>query len=161
MIEAGVRFVEITANPLGMSVGTWDQHGGLKKGHEKNALVADQPIAGLMRDLRQRGLLDETLILFASEMGRTPHTGNGHGRDHHVGCFTVWLAGGGTRGGTVFGVTDEFGMAAVENAVTVHDPHATILHLLGLDHGRLTYRYGGQDMSLTDVHGRVVHEILG
>jgi len=161
LIEAGVRFVEITANPVGLSVGSWDQHGELKEGHEKNALVTDQPIAGLIRDLRQRGLLDETLILFASEMGRTPHTGNEHGRDHHVGCFTVWLAGGGIRGGTAFGVTDELGMAAVENAVTVHDLHATILHLLGLDHERLTYRYGCRDMSLTDVHGRVVHEILG
>ena len=161
LIEAGVRFVEITANPLDKSVGTWDQHEQLKEGHEKNALVTDQPIAGLIRDLRQRGLLDETLILWAGEMGRTPHTSNEHGRDHHVAGFSVWLAGGGIRGGTMFGATDELGMDAVENVVTVHDLHATILHLLGLDHERLTYRYGGRDMSLTDVHGRVVHEILG
>lgn len=161
LIEEGVRFVEITANPLDESVGSWDQHEQLKEGHEKNALVTDQPIAGLIRDLKQRGLLDETLILCAGEMGRTPHTSNGHGRDHHVAGFSLWLAGGGIRGGTIFGATDEFGMNAAENPVTVHDLHATILHLLGLDHERLTYRYGGRDMSLTDVHGRIVHEILG
>ena len=160
MIEAGVRFVEITANPLGLANGTWDQHGNLKHAHEVNARVIDQPVAGLIRDLKQRGLFDETLILCAGEMGRTPHTGNGDGRDHHVSGFTVWLAGGGIRGGTVYGATDEMGMESVEDITTVHDVHATILHLLGLDHERLTYRFGGRDMSLTDVHGSVVQGIL-
>lgn len=161
LVESGVRFVEITANPLNMSVGTWDQHSKLKSGHEKNSLVTDQPIAALVRDLRQRGLLDETLIICAGEMGRTPHTQNGDGRDHHVGAFSIWLAGAGVQGGTIHGTTDELGMNVVDNTVTIYDLHATILHLLGLDHERLTYRYGGRDMSLTDVHGRVVHEILG
>ena len=160
LIESGVRFVEVTANPLGYSVGTWDQHGKLKEDHEKNAVVTDQPIAALLQDLRQRGLLDETLVLWGTEMGRTPHTANGNGRDHHVGGFTVWLAGGGIRGGMVHGATDEFGMDAVENVVTMYDLHATLLHQLGLDHERLTYRYGGRDMRLTDVHGRVIFDIL-
>jgi len=160
LIEAGVRFVEITANPLGLSNGTWDQHSELKEGHEKNALVTDQPIAALIKDLKQRGMLDETLILWAGEMGRTPHTGNKHGRDHHVSGFSVWLAGGGINGGTLYGATDEFGMNAVENPVSMYDLHATILHLLGLDHERLTFRYGGRDMRLTDVHGHVLTALL-
>ena len=160
LIEAGVPFIEITANPMDLSNGTWDQHSNLKEGHEKNALVTDQPIAALIRDLEQRGLLEETLIVWAGEMGRTPHTQNDHGRDHHVAGFTIWMAGGGIRGGTVYGETDELGMNAVTDIVTIHDLHATILYLLGLDHERLTFRHGGRDMSLTDVHGRVVHEIL-
>ncbi len=160
LIEAGVRFVEVTANPLGIDNGTWDQHSNLKPNHEKNALVTDQPIAALIKDLKQRGLLDETLILWAGEMGRTPHTGNGHGRDHHTSGFTVWLAGGGIQGGTIYGATDEFGMHAVENPVSMYDLHSTILHLLGLDHERLTFRNGGRDMRLTDVHGRIVKDIL-
>lgn len=160
LIEKGVRFVEITANPLNLNVGSWDQHGNLKKGHERNAQVTDQPIAALLTDLRQRGLLDETLILWAGEMGRTPHTGNGDGRDHHVAGFTVWLAGGGIQGGFVHGATDELGMDAVEDIVTMYDLHATILHLLGIDHEQLTYRHGGRDMSLTDVHGHVVRGVM-
>lgn len=160
LVEAGVRFIEITANPLDKDVGTWDQHGNLKADHERNAFVVDQPIAALIADLKQRGLLEETLILFAGEMGRTPHTSNGDGRDHHVAGFSVWLAGGGIKGGTIHGATDELGMNAVENIVTVFDLHATILHLLGLDHERLTYRHGGRDMSLTDIHGEVVQGIL-
>ena len=160
LIESGVRFVEITANPIGLDNGSWDQHANLKPHHEKNALVTDQPIAALISDLKQRGLFDETLILWAGEMGRTPHTGNGHGRDHHTSGFSVWLAGGGVRGGTIYGATDELGMHAVEAPVSMHDLHATILHLMGLDHERLTVRYGGRDMRLTDVHGHVVHGIL-
>lgn len=160
LIESGVRFVEITANPIGLDNGSWDQHANLKPHHEKNALVTDQPIAALISDLKQRGLFDETLILWAGEMGRTPHTGNGHGRDHHTSGFSVWLAGGGVRGGTIYGATDELGMHAVEAPVSIHDLHATILHLMGLDHERLTVRYGGRDMRLTDVHGHVVHGIL-
>jgi len=160
LIESGVRFVEITANPLGISNGTWDQHSGLKKDHEINARVVDQPIAALLSDLQQRGMFEETLVLCAGEMGRTPHTGNGDGRDHHVSGFTVWMAGAGVRRGTIHGATDELGMNAVENITTVHDLHATMLHLLGLDHERLTYRYGGRDMSLTDIHGKIVDGIL-
>ena len=152
--------MEITANPLDLNVGSWDQHGNLKKGHERNAQVTDQPIAALLTDLRLRGLLDETLILCAGEMGRTPHTGNGDGRDHHVAGFTVWLAGGGIQGGIVHGATDELGMDAVEGIVTMYDLHATILHLLGIDHEQLTYRHGGRDMSLTDVHGHVVRGVM-
>ena len=160
LVEAGVRFIEITANPLDRRTGTWDQHDNLKADHEHNSFVVDQPIAALIADLKQRGLLEETLILFAGEMGRTPHTANGDGRDHHVAGFTVWLAGGGIKGGTIYGATDELGMDSVENIVTVFDLHATILHLLGLDHERLTYRHGGRDMSLTDIHGEVVRGII-
>ena len=160
LIEAGVRFVEITANPIGHLNGSWDQHSNLKKDHETNARVVDYPIAGLLKDLQQRGLFEETLVLCAGEMGRTPHAGNGDGRDHHTSGFTVWLAGAGIRSGTIYGATDELGMEVVENVTTIHDLHATILHLLGLDHERLTYRYGGRDMSLTDIHGHVVDGIL-
>ena len=160
LIEAGVRFVEITANPLGLDNGTWDQHGQLKSHHETNALVVDRAIAGLLTDLKRRGMFEDTLVLCAGEMGRTPHTGNVDGRDHHVSGFTVWLAGGGIRGGTIYGATDELGMEAVEHITTVHDLHATVLHLLGLDHERLTYRYGGRDMSLTDIHGQIADGIL-
>ena len=159
LIEAGVRFVEITCPP-GASNGTWDQHGALKSGHEKNALDTDQAIAGLIRDLKQRGLFDETLILWAGEFGRTPHSTGRDGRDHHPEGFSVWLAGGGVKGGTIYGATDELGMHATENICNFHDLHATILHLLGLDHERLTFRFGGRDHRLTDVHGQVVSEIL-
>lgn len=159
LIESGVRFVEITCPP-GASNGTWDQHGDLKKGHEKNALDTDQAIAGLIQDLKQRGLFDETLIVWAGEFGRTPHSAGRDGRDHHPEGFTIWLAGGGTKGGTVLGATDEIGMHAVENVCTFYDMHATILHLLGLDHERLTFRFGGRDMRLTDVHGEVIQQIL-
>lgn len=159
LIEAGVRFIEITCPP-GASNGTWDQHGALKSGHEKNALDTDQAISGLIRDLKQRGLFDETLILWAGEFGRTPHSTGRDGRDHHPEGFSVWLAGGGVKGGTTYGATDELGMHATENICNFHDLHATILHLLGLDHERLTFRFGGRDHRLTDVHGHVVREIL-
>ncbi len=160
LVEAGVRFVEICCPPEGPPNGVWDQHGSLKKGHEKNAFQVDQGIAGLITDLKSRGLLDETLVLWASEFGRTPHANGRDGRDHHPNGFTVWLAGGGVRGGTVYGATDELGMFAVENPVSMHDLHATILHLLGLDHKRLTYRSGGRDFRLTDVSGRTIQEII-
>jgi hypothetical protein len=159
LVEAGVRFVEITCPP-GASNGTWDQHGNLKAGHEKNALDTDQAIAGLIRDLKARGLFDETLVVWAGEFGRTPHSAGRDGRDHHPEGFTVWLAGAGIKGGTIYGATDELGMQAVANVCTIHDLHATILHLLGLDHERLTYRSSGRDFRLTDVEGRVVEEIL-
>jgi hypothetical protein len=160
LIESGVRFVEITCPP-GAANGCWDQHGNLKKGHEKNALDTDQAIAALMKDLKARGLLDETLIVWAGEFGRTPHSPGRDGRDHHPEGFSVWLAGGGVKGGVITGATDEFGMHSIENICTIHDLHATMLHLLGIDHQRLTYRFGGRDMRLTDVHGRVVSEIIG
>ncbi len=159
LVESGVRFVEVTCPP-GASNGAWDQHGNLKKGHEKNALDTDRAIAGLIKDLKARDLLDETLVLWAGEFGRTPHSSGRDGRDHHPEGFTVWLAGGGVKGGTACGATDETGMHAVENVVTMHDLHATILHLLGLDHEKLTYRFSGRDFRLTDVHGRVVKEII-
>jgi hypothetical protein len=159
LIESGVRFVEITCPP-GASNGTWDQHGDLKKGHEKNALDTDQAIAGLIKDLKARGLFEETLIVWAGEFGRTPHSSGRDGRDHHPEGFSVWLAGGGVKGGTIYGGTDELGMQAVDKICTMHDLHATILHLLGLDHERLTFRFGGRDFRLTDVHGHVVREVL-
>ena len=154
LIEAGVRFVEISSPPS--ANGVWDQHSHLKAGHEKNAFDVDQPTAGLLKDLKRRGLLDETLVLWAGEFGRTPHSaGSGvtAGRDHHPEGFTVWLAGGGVKGGMVFGATDELGMRASENLVNMHDLHATLLHALGLDHERLTYRFGGRDFRLTDTLG--------
>jgi hypothetical protein len=159
LIESGVRFVEITCPP-GASNGTWDQHGNLKKGHEKNALDTDQAIAGLIHDLKARGLFEETLIVWAGEFGRTPHSAGRDGRDHHPEGFSVWLAGAGVRGGTIYGATDELGMQAVEKVATMHDLHATILHLLGLDHERLTFRASGRDFRLTDVHGNVIREVL-
>jgi hypothetical protein len=159
LIEAGVRFVEVTCPP-GASNGTWDQHGALKKGHEKNALDTDQPIAGLLKDLKQRGLLGETLVVWAGEFGRTPHSAGRDGRDHHPEGFSIWLAGGGIKGGITYGATDELGMHAVEKVATHHDLHATILYLLGFDHEKLTYRHGGRDHRLTDVHGHVLHGII-
>ncbi|HEX7376708.1 MAG TPA: DUF1501 domain-containing protein [Pirellulales bacterium] len=160
LVESGVRFVEVCCPP-GASNGTWDQHGNLKAGHEKNALDTDQAIAGLLCDLKQRGLLEETLVVWAGEFGRTPHSSGRDGRDHHPEGFSVWLAGGGAKGGVVYGATDELGMQAVENVCTIHDLHATLLYLLGIDHERLTYRSGGRDFRLTDVHGRVVNEVVG
>jgi hypothetical protein len=160
LVEAGVRFVEVSCPAGGPLNGTWDQHGDLKKGHEKNAFNTDQAIAGLLKDLKSRGLLEETLVLWAGEFGRSPHGQGRNGRDHHSDAFTVWLAGGGTKGGTVYGATDDVGMQVTENVVTMHDLHATILHALGIDHERLTYRSGGRDFRLTDVSGRVVKEIF-
>jgi hypothetical protein len=157
LVERGVRFVEL----LCPSVGTdrWDQHGGLRDGHAKNAAAVDKPIGGLLKDLKSRGLLDSTLVVWAGEFGRTPFA-QGDGRDHNPLGFSVWLAGGGVRGGTVYGATDEYGYHAVENIVTIHDLHATMLYLLGIEHKRLTYRYSGRDMRLTDVYGNVVEPIL-
>jgi uncharacterized protein (DUF1501 family) len=138
----------------------WDQHTNLVDGHENNARAVDQPIAGLLKDLRSRGLLDETLVLWGGEFGRTPFAQGANGRDHNPFGFTMWMAGGGVRGGMTYGSTDEFGYRAVEHPMTVHDLHATMLHLLGIDHRQLTVRHGGRDMRLTDVHGHVVNELL-
>jgi len=159
MVERGVRFIELTTS--GGNGDRWDQHDGLKDGHTKNALSVDQPIAALIQDLRQRGLLDSTLLVFSGEFGRTPFAQGRNGRDHNPQGFSLWMAGGGSRGGTIYGATDEYGYRVVENKLTFHDIHANILHLLGIDHKRLTYRFGGRDMRLTDVHGEVIPEIVG
>lgn len=163
MVEAGVRFIEITCPSFDGNNSPWDQHGLLKQNHEKNARVTEQSVAALITDLKQRGLLDQTIVLWAGEMGRTPHTpaiSPTCGRDHHVNGFTLCVAGGGFKGGTAFGETDEFGNAAVVNPLTVHDIHATLLHQLGIDHTKLTFRYSGRDQRLTDVHGEIVRGIL-
>ena len=160
LVESGVRFIQVNC-PYGLSNGTWDQHGGLKAGHEKNARQTDRAVAALIKDLKQRGLLDETLVVWAGEFGRTPHAPGPDGRDHHPEGFSVFLAGGGVKGGVVHGSTDEFGMHAMENIADVHDFHATILHLAGIDHERLTFRHGGRDYRLTDVSGNVITGILG
>lgn len=159
LVERGVRFVELTC-PRAHGNARWDAHGDLRNNHTLNAQAVDQPIAGLLADLKARGLLDETLVLFSGEFGRTPFAQGRDGRDHNPFGFSLWMAGGGVRGGMAHGATDEYGYKAVENRVEVHDLHATLLHLLGLDHERLTFRFGGRDHRLTDVHGHVVHPIL-
>jgi hypothetical protein len=158
LVERGVRFVQLYHTTGGFQ--PWDQHGDLKGGHGRNAAATDRPIAGLLKDLKARGLLAETLVIWGGEFGRTPAAQGSDGRDHHPYGFSMWLAGGGVRGGLTYGATDEFGWDAVADRVHVHDLHATILYLLGLDHERLTYHYGGRDYRLTDVHGRVVRGIL-
>ncbi|WP_437188539.1 DUF1501 domain-containing protein [Planctomicrobium sp. SH668] len=164
LIERGVRFIELSCLTRGIGAGNgpnpWDQHGDLELGHRKMAEQVDQPISALIQDLRARGLLDETLIIWAGEFGRTPFSQGGNGRDHNPYGFSVWMAGGGVKGGTIYGATDEFGYHVVENPATVYDLWATALHQLGVDHRKLTYRYGGRDVRLTDVHGNVLHPIL-
>ncbi len=157
LVERGVRFVQLFDAPANNA---WDHHGGLRENLPKRCQAVDQPIAALLTDLKSRGLLDDTLVLWGGEFGRTPTAEGNNGREHHPFGFTMWLAGGGIRGGMVHGATDEYGWHSVENKVHVHDLHATILHLMGFDHERLTYRYGGRDYRLTDVHGQVVGEIL-
>ena len=158
LVERGVRFVQLYHTTGGFQ--PWDQHSNLRGGHAANALATDRPIAGLLHDLAARGLLDDTLVVWGGEFGRTPAAEGADGRDHHPYGFTMWLAGGGVRGGLAHGATDEFGWDAVEGRVHVHDLHATILHLLGRDHEKLTYRHAGRDFRLTDVYGRVVRDIL-
>ena len=163
LVERGVRFVQVwTGKDL-----PWDQHQDLEGGHRKLARECDQAIAGLLKDLKQRGMLEDTLVLWAGEFGRTPvfelpdeNSGAGKGRDHNPYGFSVWLAGGGAKGGMHHGATDEFGWKAAEDKVHIHDLHATILHLMGFDHEKFTYRYAGRDFRLTDVHGHVVREVL-
>lgn len=158
LVERGVRFVELTIEKTGGD--RWDQHSKLKQGHEANAAMVDQPIAGLLKDLKSRGLLESTLVVFAGEFGRTPFAQGSDGRDHNPQGFSIWMAGGGVRGGMTYGATDEYGYRVVENKMTVHDLHANMLHLMGMDHTRLTYRYGGRDTRLTDVHGEIIPEIM-
>lgn len=158
LVERGVRFVELTCPNVGHD--RWDQHGNLKRGHEDNARAVDQPIAALLRDLKTRGLWDDTLVVWTGEFGRTPFAQGSDGRDHNQYGFTLWLAGGGVKPGVAYGATDEFGYKAVDGVREIHDLHATMLHILGVDHTRQTFRFGGRDMRLTDVHGEVIHEVL-
>ncbi len=158
MVERGVRFIELTCPKV--SGDRWDQHGNLKAGHENNARAVDQPIAALISDLRQRGLLDSTLVVWSGEFGRTPFAQGKNGRDHNPQAFSLWMAGGGVKGGTVVGATDDYGYRVVEKKFMIHDLHATMLHLLGIDHERLTYRFSGRDIRLTDVHGHVMQDAL-
>jgi len=162
LIERGVRCVQVyhTQTSKRSSCQLWDQHGGLKTELPANCAATDAPIAGLLKDLKSRGLLKDTLVLWGGEFGRTPTAENADGREHHPFGFTMWLAGAGIKGGMVHGATDEFGWHAVEDKVHVHDLHATMLHLMGIDHEKLTYRYAGRDYRLTDVHGNVVKAIL-
>lgn len=152
-VESGVRFIEITHSG-------WDQHANLRTDHAARAEACDKPIAGLLQDLKQRGLLEDTLVIWSGEFGRTPAAQGSNGRNHNNKGYTSWMAGGGVKGGFSYGATDEHGYEAVENPCHIHDWHATILHLLGLDHTQLTYRYAGRDFRLTDVHGNVVKEII-
>ena len=164
LVERGVRFVELSCVNEKIGGGNapnpWDQHGELQKGHAAMAYQVDQPIAAVLTDLRQRGLLDETLVIWAGEFGRTPFSQGTNGRDHNPYGFSVWLAGGGVKGGTLYGATDDFGYHVVDKPATVYDLWATVLHQLGLDHERLTYLSGGRNYRLTDVYGNVLHDIL-
>ena len=158
LVERGVRFIELTCPSVGTD--RWDQHSGLKDGHQKNALAVDQPIAALLKDLKARGLLKDTLVIRGGEFGRTPFAQGGDGRDHNQFGFTIWMAGGGVKGGVHHGLTDDFGYKVVKDRVEMHDFHATLQHLLGIDHKKLTFRFGGRDMRLTDVHGELVKAVL-
>jgi len=155
--ERGVRFVQITHSDQKVQ---WDQHGNLKAGHAKNAKEVDQPIAALLKDLKQRGMLDDTLVFWGGEFGRTPTAQGKDGRDHNPEGFTMWMAGGGVKGGFQYGGTDDFGYYAQHDKMHIHDFHATMLYLLGMDHKRLTYNYSGRDFRLTDVAGEVAHDVI-
>jgi len=158
LVERGVRFIELTCP--GGNGDRWDQHGKLVEGHGKNCKTVDQPIAGLITDLRRLGMLDSTLVVWAGEFGRTPFAQGGDGRDHNPFGFTIWMAGGGVKGGASVGATDDWGYKAVQDRYEIHDLHATMLHLLGVEHTRSTFRFSGRDMRLTDVHGHLIKEIL-
>ncbi len=164
LVEKGVRFIELSCLTRGIGAGgaanPWDQHGELERGHRAMGSQVDQPIAALIKDLKQRDLLKDTLIVWAGEFGRTPFSQGNNGRDHNPFGFSVWLAGGGVKGGTAWGATDELGYHAAENVASVYDLWATVLHQLGVNHEKLTYRYGGRDFRLTDVHGNVLHDVL-
>ena len=158
MAEKGVRFIQVNYSDESPTP-RWDQHSNMPK-HLEHARATDKPVAGLLADLKARGLLEDTLVWWGGEFGRTPFSQNNDGRDHNPRGFTVWLAGGGVKPGLAYGATDELGDTAVDGRIHMHDLHATILHQLGLDHKQLTYRYAGRDFRLTDVHGKVAHEIL-
>ena len=152
LAERGVRFIQLYHRG-------WDHHGGIKNASQVTAKLCDQGTAALLKDLKQRDMLKDTLVIWASEFGRTPMA-QGSGRDHHIKGYSMWMAGGGVKGGMTYGATDELGYNAVEDVVSVHDMHATMLHLLGIDHERLTVRFQGRDFRLTDVHGKVQNRIL-
>ena len=158
MVERGVRFIELTCPSV--SGDRWDQHGNLKDGHENNARAVDQPIGALLTDLKRRGMLEDTLVIWTGEFGRTPFAQGRDGRDHNPYGYTFWMAGGGVKAGSVYGSTDEFGYRAQEKPVVIYDFHATMLHILGVDHRRLTKLFGGREHRLTDVHGKVIEEWL-
>ncbi|MDH3583664.1 MAG: DUF1501 domain-containing protein [Phycisphaerae bacterium] len=158
LVERGVRFIELTCP--GGNGDRWDQHSGLVAGHDKNCRTVDQPIAALIKDLKNRGLLETTLVIWTGEFGRTPFAQGSNGRDHNPFGYTMWMAGGGVKPGISYGATDVFGYKSIENKVEMHDMHATMLHLLGLDHTKVTFRFSSRDMRLTDVHGHVVRDVL-
>jgi hypothetical protein len=162
LVERGVRFVQLFQGGLGnQNTDTWDAHSNLVENHTQHAAESDLPIAGLLTDLKARGLLDSTLIVWHGEFGRMPISQRGVGRDHNPGAMTAWMAGAGIKGGQVIGSTDDFGYKALEQPVSAHDLHATMLHLLGMDHKELTYRFSGRDWRLTDVHGTLIPQIVG
>lgn len=158
LVERGVRFIELTCPRV--NADRWDQHSNLKKGHEFNAHAVDQPIAGLLKDLKGRGLLESTLVVFAGEFGRTPFSQGADGRDHNPSAFSIWLAGAGIKGGTIYGQTDDYGYRVVDKPTSIHDLHATMLHLMGINHEDLRFHFSGRDIRLTDVHGHVIKGIL-
>ena len=158
LVQRGVRFIELTCP--GGNGDRWDQHANLIDGHTKNARSVDKPIAGLLTDLKQRGLLESTLVVWSGEFGRTPFAQGNNGRDHNPFGFTLWMAGGGVKGGITYGATDEYGYKAIDKKVEIHDLHATMLHLLGMNHTETTFRFSSRDMRLTDVHGKVIKGIL-
>ncbi len=158
LVERGVRFIELTCP--GGNGDRWDQHGGLKDGHTKNAKSVDQGIGALLQDLENRGLLDSTLVVWMGEFGRTPFAQGNNGRDHNPYGFSLWMAGGGVKGGMTYGATDDYGYKAIDKKLEIHDLHATMLHLLGMNHKKLTLRFSSRDMRLTDVHGVVIKDIL-
>jgi hypothetical protein len=164
LVERGVRFIELSTLAYNVGGGNganpWDHHGDIKNGHGKMGNQIGQPIAALIKDLKARGLLDSTLIVWAGEFGRTPFAQGSNGRDHNPYGFTVWMAGGGVKGGHVYGGTDDFGYQAVDRPCTVYDMWATVLHLMGIDHEALTYRFSGRDIRLTDVHGHVLKDVI-
>jgi hypothetical protein len=164
LVERGVRFIELSTLAYntggGNGANPWDHHGNIKEGHGKMAHQIDQPIAALIKDLRSRGLLDSTLVVWAGEFGRTPFAQGSNGRDHNPYGFTVWMAGGGVKGGSVYGATDDFGYNAAVDPCNVYDLWATVLHLMGIDHEQLTYRFSGRDLRLTDVHGNVLRDVI-
>lgn len=158
LLEKGVRFIELTCPSVGHD--RWDQHQNLQKGHTDNALAVDQGIGALLTDLKQRGLFDDTLVVWSGEFGRTPFAQGKNGRDHNPFGFSLWLAGGGIKSGTIVGRTDDYGYKAIEDKFEIYDLHATMLHLLGMDHEKLTFRWSGRDMRLTDVHGKLIPQVL-
>ena len=161
LVERGVRFVQLYHGGLGVqNLDTWDAHNDVKENHTRHAAEVDRPIAGLLTDLKARGLLDSTLVTWHGEFGRMPISQKGVGRDHNPGAMTVWMAGARIKGGQAIGTSDEFGYKAEQQPIAVHDLHATMLHLLGIDHTRLTYLFNGRNMRLTDVYGELIPQIV-